>query len=76
MVSILRKTDKVLFESWKKKKKKKEAINTTVTHFIDDTKYSTHLKEINACICKFYKNLFEGYLCHKTIFYHKVALDV
>ena len=30
-----------------------------VRHLIDDTKDITDLKEINACICKFYKNLFK-----------------
>ena len=38
---------------------KQKAINTTVRHLIDDGKDITHLKEINACICKFYKNLFK-----------------
>ena len=36
-----------------------KAINTTVRHLIDDDKDITDLKEINACICKFYKNLFK-----------------
>ena len=36
-----------------------KAINTTVRHLIDDEKDITDIKEINACICKFYKNLFE-----------------
>ena len=38
---------------------KQEAVNTTVRHLIDDDKDITDLKEINACICKFYKNLFK-----------------
>ena len=38
---------------------KQKAINTTVRHLIDDGKDITDLKEINACICKFYKNLFK-----------------
>ena len=50
----MEKTNKVLFESWKTK-----TINTTVRHLIDDTKDITDLKEINACISKFYKNLFK-----------------
>ena len=36
-----------------------KAINTTVRHLIDDDKDITDLKEINAYICKFYKNLFK-----------------
>ena len=38
---------------------KQKSINTTVRHLINDGKDITHLKEINACICKFYKNLFK-----------------
>ena len=38
---------------------KQKAINTTVRHLIDDGKDITDLKEINASICKFYKNLFK-----------------
>ena len=38
---------------------KQKAINTTVRNLIDDGKDITDLKEINACICKFYKNLFK-----------------
>ena len=38
---------------------KQKAINTTVRHLIDDGKDITDLKEINACISKFYKNLFK-----------------
>ena len=37
---------------------KQNAINSTGRHLIDDGKEITNLKEINACICKFYKNLF------------------
>ena len=35
---------------------KQKAINTTVRHLIYDNKDITDLKEINACICKLYKN--------------------
>ena len=38
---------------------KQKAINTTVRYLIDDGKDITDLKEINVCICKFYKNLFK-----------------
>ena len=38
---------------------KQKAINTIVRHVIDDDKDINDLKEINACICKFYKNLFK-----------------
>ena len=34
-------------------------MNTTVRHLIDDGKDITDLKEINACVCKFYKNFFK-----------------
>ena len=37
---------------------KQKAINTTVRHFIDDGKDITDLKEIHACMCKFYKKPF------------------
>ena len=40
--------------------KKQKAINTTVTNLIVDNKDITDLKEINACIFKFYKNLFKN----------------
>ena len=33
---------------------KQKAINTTVKHLIDNDKDITDLKEISACICKFY----------------------
>ena len=36
---------------------KQKAINTTVRHLINYDKNSTDLQELNACICKFYKNL-------------------
>ena len=39
---------------------KQKAINTTVRHLIDNDKDITDLKEINDCICKFYKNLFKN----------------
>ena len=38
---------------------KQKAINSTVRHLNDDDKDITDLKEINTCICKFYKNLFK-----------------
>ena len=38
----------------------KKAINITVKHLVDNDKDITDLKEINACICKFYKNLFKN----------------
>ena len=34
---------------------KQKALNITVRHLIDDGKGTTDLKEINVCICKFYK---------------------
>ena len=37
---------------------KLKAINATIGQLIDDEKDITALKEINTCICKFYKNLF------------------
>ena len=39
--------------------KKLKAINATVRQLIDDAKDITDLKEINACICNFYKKLFK-----------------
>ena len=39
---------------------KQKAINTTVRHLIVDGKDITDLKEINACIFKFYRNLFKN----------------
>ena len=38
---------------------KQKAIDKTVRHLIDDGKDITDLKEINACVCKFYKSLFK-----------------
>ena len=38
---------------------KQKAINTTVRHLIDNDKDITDLKAINACICKFSKDLFK-----------------
>ena len=38
---------------------KQKAINATVRHLTDDDKDITDLKELNVCICKFYKNLFK-----------------
>ena len=54
MISTRRRTDKFFLNL-----EKQNAINTTVRPLIDDAKDITHLKEINACICKFYKNLFK-----------------
>ena len=54
MVSTWRKTDK-FFSNLEKQK----AINTTVRHLIDYGKDIRDLKEINAWICEFYKNLFK-----------------
>ena len=34
-------------------------MNAIVRHLIEDAKDITGLKEINACSCKFYKNLFK-----------------
>ena len=53
MVSTWSKTNKVLFEFEEQK-----AINAIVRHLIDDIKDITDVKKINACICKFYKNIF------------------
>ena len=57
---------------------KLKAINTTVTHLIDDAKDITDLKEINTCICKFYKNLFKGNICkldsERESFFNSIAL--
>ena len=39
---------------------KQKAINTTIRHLTDNDKDITDLKEINACLCKFYKNLFKS----------------
>ena len=38
---------------------KQKAINTTVKYLIDEAKDITEPKEVSACICKFYKNLFK-----------------
>ena len=38
---------------------KQNTTYTTAGHLIDDDKDLTDLKEINACICKFYKSLFK-----------------
>ena len=53
MVSTWRKTDKVHFESWKTKRYKYNSKT------LDDTKDIIYHKEVNACIRKFYKNLFK-----------------
>ena len=39
---------------------KQEAINTAITHSINDAKDITDLKKINACILKFYNYLFKN----------------
>ena len=38
---------------------KEKAINTTVRRLTDEVKDITDLKEVNASICNFYKNLFK-----------------
>ena len=47
-------------------------------HLIDDGKYITDHKEIKACICKFYKNLFEKNVSKsdsgKKSFLNRIAL--
>ena len=57
---------------------KQKAINTTVRHLIDDDKDITDLKEINACICKFYKSLFKKNVSksdlEKNLFLNSIAL--
>ena len=57
---------------------KQKAINTTVTHLIDGDKNITDLKEINACICKFYKNHFKSNVSksdsEKESFLNSIAL--
>ena len=55
MVSTWRKNDKVLFESWKTKIYR----YNSKRHLIYDAKDIADLKEINAWMCKFYKNLFK-----------------
>ena len=50
MVSTWRKTKKFFLNLEKQK-----AINTTLRHLIDNDKDITDPKEINDCICKFYK---------------------
>ena len=58
--------------------KKQKAINTTVRQLIDDDEDITDLKEINACICKFYKNLFKKNVAksdsEKKSFLNSIAL--
>ena len=39
---------------------KQKAIHATVRNLIYDAKDITDLKEINACICKFYEKLFKN----------------
>ena len=38
---------------------KQKVINTIVRHLIDDDKNITNIKEVNACMYEFYKNLFK-----------------
>ena len=54
MVSKSRKTDKLLLNL-----EKQRHLGTTVRRLIDDNKDITDLKEINVCICKFWKNVFK-----------------
>ena len=58
--------------------KKQKAINTTVRQLIDDNEDITDLKEINACICKFYENLFKKNITksdsEKKSFLNSIAL--
>ena len=49
------KLKKIFFESWKIKSYKCKSIR----HLTDDEKGITDIKEIDACICNFYKNLFK-----------------
>ena len=58
--------------------KKQKAINTTVRQLTDDNEDITDLKEINACICKFYENLFKKNITksdsEKKSFLNSIAL--
>ena len=54
---------------------KQKAINATVRHLIDDGKDITDLKEINACVCEFYKNLFKKNDISKSDSEKKLLLD-
>ena len=59
---------------------KQKAINTTVKHLIDNDKDITDLKEINACICKFYKHLFKNNVSksdsERESFLNSIALPI
>ena len=46
---------------------KQKAINT-IRYLIDDDEDITDLKEINVCICKFYKNLVKKNVSEKNRF--------
>ena len=58
---------------------KQKAINTTVRHLIDQNIDITDLKEINACVCKFYKNRFKKNVfksdLEKELFLNSIALS-
>ena len=54
---------------------KQKAINPTVRHLIDDGKDMTDFKEINACTCEFYKNLFKKNDVSKSNSEKKLLLD-
>ena len=57
---------------------KQNTTYTTAGHLIDDDKDITDLKEINACICKFYKSLFKKNVSksdlEKNLFLNSIAL--
>ena len=57
---------------------KQKAINTNVRHLIDQNIDITDLKEINACVCKFYKNRFKKNVfksdLEKELFLNSIAL--
>ena len=57
---------------------KPKDINTTVRYLIvnniDNDKDITDLKEINACICKFYKTLFKDNVSKSDSFLNSIAL--
>ena len=68
MVLTWRKTKKGHFEWYEHGEKptkfvwnieKQKAINTKVRHLIDDAKDISDLNKVNACTCKFCKNLFK-----------------
>ena len=59
---------------------KQKAINTTVRHLIGNDKDITDPKEINVCICKFYKNLFKNNVSksdsERESFLNSIALPI